>query len=127
MVEGKWLFPKIYEQYYNNYLFLRKKKMNLFKNNLILNNNYSLLNNNYNLKYLNYINICNILKLNYIYNNHFNLNLSNNINNFKINNLYKFKKLLILPLLYHNNNNNNNDILNLSNIQERFNNLKKFQ
>ena len=26
MVEGKWLFPKIYEQYYNNYLFLRKKK-----------------------------------------------------------------------------------------------------
>jgi len=110
MVEGKWLFPKIYEQYYKSYLFLRKKETRLFKNNLIIRNNYSLsniYNINNNIKYLNYINISNLFKSKYIYNicSILGINYNNNISN-----LHKFKKLLKPPLLYNkvNKNNKNN-------------------
>lgn len=125
MVEGKWLFPKIYEQYYKSYLFLKKRQNRLFKNNLIIKNNYALYNINYDIKYFSYMNIYNIFKLNYIYHDIcsiLDINKNNNTSN-----LYKFEKLLKFPLLYNKNNKNKNNIFDWSNIQERFNSVKKFQ
>ena len=92
MVEGKWLFSKIYEQYYKNYLFLRKKKINLIRINLVMGHNYNSYNNIY-IKYSNYINIYNLLKTNYIYNLFLVRNLNTKGNNYI---LYNFKKLKLL-------------------------------
>ena len=125
MVEGKWLFPKIYEQYYKNYLFLKKKRINLFKKNIVVNHNYSNLNNIFYFKIVNNLNIINIIKLNYLYNINLtlNLNISNIFNN--LYNLSKFKKHFKLPFFLSKN--NNKFILDMSNIQENFNKLKKFK
>ena len=98
MIEGKWSFPKIYEQYYKNYSFLKRKKFNLFKMNLINNNNYNNLNNIFYIKYYYSLKFYNIYKLNFLYN----INLISNLKILKNNNiLYKFKKLFKLPILYN--------------------------
>jgi hypothetical protein len=88
------LFFKIYEGYYRNYLFLRKKKLNLFKFNLIIGHNSNNYNNIFYINYYNKIKKSNLFKIYYFYDLYllFNLNiLSNNYNN-----LYKFKKLALL-------------------------------
>ena len=92
MVEGKWLFSKIYEQYYKNYVFLKKTKINILKTKLITNYNYNCFNNNFYIKYIKIIKIINVLKAKYIYNYDillFKLNIFNKDNFLN----YKFKKL----------------------------------
>lgn len=136
MIEGKWSFPKIYEEYYKKYLFLKKKKMNLFKFNLILSYNNSYLNNFFYIKIVNNVNIINYTYLYYFLNktiiknsnnevieeikeNKYNIIIKNyNIIN-KFNYLYKFIKKY--------NNSNKYYKLCLYNIENNFNKkLNKF-
>ena len=92
MIEGKWALPKIYEEYYQRFWFLKKKKFNLMRIALITNNN-----NITKINIFKFINN-NIYKINYVYN----LNIFN-ILNIKINNIYfnKFLRKNSIPIIYN--------------------------
>ena len=76
MIEGKWIFSKIYNEYYQNFSFLKKRKLNLIKFNFLKKKNFD---NNV-LTLSNYKN--NNFLLNYFY------HLGNNKCNHKNNNNY---------------------------------------
>lgn len=93
MIEGKWIFSKIYNEYYQSFSFLKKKKLNLIKFNFLKRKNFDIFTIN---KYKN-----NCWLQIYYY------NLSNNKCNHKNNNYYyqyKFIKSKI-PLIYNYNKN----------------------
>lgn len=106
MIEGKWIFPKIYINFYSKHNFIKKKKYNLIKSGFILNNDYS----NFFLYYFNFVKFENIIKKNLNYINNLKLNYINNLNFFYIKNLklnynlgnilYKYKKKFELPILF---------------------------
>jgi len=106
MIEGKWIFPKIYINYYEKYNYLKKKKFNLMKSGFILNDDYS----NFFLHFFNLIKFSNVINKQINYINTFNLlykyniclkqikyiHIINHYNNF----FFKYKKKFELPILF---------------------------
>ena len=93
MIEGKWIFSKIYNEYYQNFSFYKKKKLNIIKFNFLKMKNFD----NKILTIGKYFNN-NLLQIYYY-------NLSNNKCNNKNNNKiypYKFIKSKI-PIIYNKN------------------------
>lgn len=125
MIEGRWALPKVYEEYYQRYWFLKKRKINTTriylsansnKINYIMNFNIiKLINNNYNkLKYMYNIKNIDILKINYknkFYNKFLNknyipiiYNYKKKIQNLKKNNILIKKNLIRIWNKYNLNN-----------------------
>ena len=133
MIEGKWIFSKIYNEYYQNFSFLKKKKLNLIKFHFLKMKNFD----NHVLTLSKYKN--NNLLCNYYFN--FNNNKYNKLHNY----MYHQSKFIKskIPLIFNNNsmpiyNNNNNknklynsnyliikNILNISQFLKLYKSLKK--
>lgn len=95
MIEGRWALPKVYEEYYQRYWFLKKKKINIIRIYLVANSNKINYIMNLNIKkfYKNNLN-----KLNYIYSiyniNYLNINYKNKFYN-------KFLQNNYIPIIYN--------------------------
>ena len=105
MIEGKWIFSKIYNEYYQNFSFLKKKKLNLIKFNFLKMKNFD----------NNILTISKYKNNNLLHNYYYNLNNDryNNQKNYFYHHL-KFIKSKV-PLIYNNNSNNNSNNNNIYN------------
>jgi len=112
MIEGKWMFPKIYEEYYERFSFLKKRKFNIIRLNFFLKKNYS-----------NFFLSLNCKKKNYNFFLYY-YNYNNIKKNYMIKKNYNYFKFIIknsLPMLYK-----KNKIINKKKKKQIFFVIKKF-
>jgi hypothetical protein len=97
MIEGKWALPKIYENFYKKYSYMRGKKFNLMKVGFIINKDYSECNSDFYFLNKNKNNFINYFYLHYYY-SYLNFMFFNF--NKKISTCFKFEKNYKLPIFF---------------------------